>query len=269
MKKFSIFILLGLSSTQAFAFPVTTSIRFTGVTIYDSGDGGTFPGRGLQINGETITDCVDPTGPVICTADLTPYTGSGQSISYGYANGTRVNAFSYSSDTSNVLNFGPDNAFTLGSITYTNGWFYFESAWDFELTTHSDFPLFDGHVFQGRLHLFAPDNHDGEPERSADYFFIEDAAGQALQDIGSARVYDYAYCPDNDPTAPACNTGSVDIIGHINSLHIDALANPSGGAFISPSLDPLDTPVDEPPAFWLTLAGLAAVGASRRKKSSH
>lgn len=292
--------LLAAAAASAFSAPagaasVTTTLEFTRFTLggFAWQTGGAWdPARvyqsGLSVNGTDIDVCSgDPT----CAATFADPTRistpiSGNSVSFGYRAADIVqtpllgNIFSFSAATSTVDGVGAANPFKLGSITYMNGGMYPLMFLDFVLTTHSTDARFDDHRFIGRVRLdtnisqlgYFPD--PASPEWAsyvldgADYFSVQDAGGQALASLGSVRVYDWGVCPAGDPQDPACNTGSVDLIGHIGSLDLDGFANPSGGAFLNASTGPvLAASVPEPSAVALALLALSAAGAARRQRT--
>ena len=77
------------------------------------------------------------------------------------------------------------------------------------------------------------------------------------------RVYEKAYQPASNPG----NTGTVDLYATIGSLIPQRFDNPSAGAFLSSSLDPLPA-VPEPSTYALLLGGLAAMaGLVRRRRT--
>jgi len=57
------------------------------------------------------------------------------------------------------------------------------------------------------------------------------------------------------------------VYGYIASLHLGALAEPSGGGFIDPGIDVLPT-VPEPETYALMVAGLALLTAGRARRGN-
>ena len=124
-----------------------------------------------------------------------------------------------------VTGTGPSNTFLLGTLTFTNGTWNGDSAFGFELTTHSSSPTFDEQTLTDTLQLLLTPNDfvNGTADENADFVFF---SGNPL--IGSVRAYE----PEDSPTGS--NVFSVDLLGYIDSLHLSAFINPSGGGFINP-----------------------------------
>lgn len=251
---FAIFALVGIAANANAQSSVSVTGEFTRFTVDEA-----YLNLPTDVNGIRIGDGTTTTG---ITTTIT-----GSSVTFDYDQ--MANSFSFVGNTAPILGTGPSNEFVLGRFTYTNGFFHRISFLDFTLTTHSENALYDNHRFDGRISLKANFN-SGTPEEGADYFTVQDAAGATLTSLGSVRVYDYDYCPESDPTAPMCNTGSVDIVGHIDSLHLDRFANPAGGAFINSSVVSPIAAVPEPETYAMMLAGLGLLGvAARRRKQKN
>lgn len=234
------------AASSAYAAPVTVTANFTQFTV-DIG----YAGLPTNVNGTTIADGSTTTGIT------TGLSGSSVTFDYGYL----PNMFSFTSSIAEVPAPGPSNQFKLGSFTYTNGFFHILAYIDFTLTTSSVDASLNGHTFQGRIRLDSNFNA-GTPEQAADYFTVQNSSGNTLASLGSVRIYDYSFCPAGDPSAPLCNTGSVDLFGHINSLHLDQFANPSGGAFLNGSITSELSPtsaVPEPGSGMLVISGLLSI----------
>lgn len=267
---------LAATAASANAVPVSVTANFTQLTMGGFYNGANTYAHQLSVNGAPIDVCGgEPSctnamnNPASITASL-----SGNSVTFGYDQNlfpsAKMNVFSFTGNTADVAGSGPQNPFTLGSFTFTNGMFYPLAFFDFTLTTHSADALYDNHTFTGRIRLDTNSTNawwnstDPEKMAEADYFTVQNSAGSTLTSLGSVRVYDYNICLAGDPSAPACNTGSVDVIGHINSLHLDSFANPTGGAFINSSTTSTLVPI--PAAAWLLGSGLLGmIGMARRK----
>lgn len=260
-------LLLAGFGTNAGAALVTTTAEFTRFTM-----GGFYTGANaftnqLRINGSAIDICNgDPT----CAAALLnplqisiPISGS--AVSFGYTNPAAVvNRFSFESSPQEVLGVGADNKFVLGKVTFVNGQFYPLAFIDFVLTTHSIDPLLDNHSIAGSIRLDVnATSPPFDPEVEADYFTVQDPTGRVLSTLGSVRVFDRFACPLDTPSGVACNTGSVDVVGHINSLHLDYFANPTGGAFLNPNVGSSIAPLPEPGTVQLVALSLLLLAALR------
>ncbi|MBK9444109.1 MAG: PEPxxWA-CTERM sorting domain-containing protein [Comamonadaceae bacterium] len=55
-------------------------------------------------------------------------------------------------------------------------------------------------------------------------------------------------------------------MGHINSLHLDSFANPTGGAFLNSSTTSALSLVPEPETYAMLLAGLGLIGTIARRR---
>ncbi|WGS85423.1 hypothetical protein [Methylomonas sp. UP202] len=273
MKLSLILATLALTTATAgsYASSVTVTANFTQFTMGGFASAAATFNNQLSVNGTPIDVCGgDPTcasainNPSSITVAL-----SGNSVSFGYDQNrfptARMNEFSFSGSPMEVAGLGPENSFKLGSITYTNGMFYSLAFLDFTLTTHSNDAALDNHMFNGRIRLDTNQSltFPADPMVEADYFTVGQPGGGTFTTMGSVRVYDYGYCPDG--IGPNCNTGSVDLIGHINSLDLDKFANPAGGAFLNASITSTLTPVPIPPAG--ILLGSSLFGLSRIRKS--
>ena len=268
---------LAATVVSANASIVSTTASFSQLTMGGFASPAATYANGLRVNGQAIDVCGgDPTcasainNPASITAAL-----SGSSVAFGYDNAFRPNAFSFVGNTADVAGSGASNPFTLGTFNFTNGGFYPIVFFDFTLTTHSSDAALDNHTFSGRIRLES-NFSGGDPGEDlpldialaeADYFTIQSLAGSTFTSLGSARVYDYRYCPAGDPSYPDCNTGSVDLIGHVNSLHLDSFANPTGGAFLNSSTTSALAPaVPAPAAGWLLGTSLVVVMGRRLRR---
>jgi hypothetical protein len=135
--------------------------------------------------------------------------------------------------------------FKLGTITLTNGIFFFQAAVDIAVSTASDSSAFDGKSFTDTLRYVVTPN-TGTDEDNADYAYF---AGRP--DLGQIRVYEAA--------SPFPNTGSIELWGKVGSLTPTEFRNASGGVFLQP--------VPEPSTYALLAFGLALLGFLERRRS--
>ena len=269
------FISLAITTT-AYSASVTVTAELTRLTMgafYDS----TITYRNqLAVNGANIDICgIDPacTSAIHNPSDIS-FPISGNAVSFGYdtarSPGSIVNIFRFSNSTQEVRGVGSDNKFKLGSVTFSNGQFYPLAFIDFTLTTHSIDPAFDNHSMSATIRLDVNATATPrDPYKEADYFTIQDGGGNILTSLGSVRVFDNFACPTSTPIGVNCNTGSAEIYGHINSLHLDNFANPTGGAFLNPSVTPSISPVPEPASLLMCLLGIFVVSNHRFRKLRH
>jgi len=260
---------------SASAAQVTTTGSFTQLTMGGFYGVDTTRALGLKVNGQTVDVCGSDAcasavnNPANITANL-----SGSSVEFGYSTNFRPNTFSFAANTVDVGGVGINNTFKLGTFTFTNGGFYPLAFLDFTLTTQSSDSALNNHTFNGRIRLDTnsagsdggPNISQAEANAEADYFTLESSAGNTFTSLGSVRVYDYNACPPGDLSYPSCNTGSVDLMGHINSLHVDSFANPSGGAFLNSSTTSVLSLVPEPETYAMLLAGLGLIGTIARRR---
>ena len=152
-------------------------------------------------------------------------------------------------DGADVMEFDIPN----GAVALTNGSFYPTAYIGFTLTTHSDLAEYN-QTFSGQwiIRSIAPANNP-LPEAQADEVQVARANGLSLPGLGTLRVYERTFCPIAGDTT--CNHGSVELLGHFASLHLDAFSDPQGGAFIGAS------PVPEPASMVLLAAGIAVLAA--------
>ncbi|MCZ4312306.1 choice-of-anchor K domain-containing protein [Comamonadaceae bacterium G21597-S1] len=159
----------------------------------------------------------------------------------------------------------PGETFKVGTLSYTNGYWYPFARIGLSITTSSLDAALNNHSFAGSIvvAVSSPDPYNpADYIANADYFYLQGASGP-LTDMGSVRVYESANQPPGNPG----NTGSVDLYARIGSLIPTSFENPSGGVFLSQSLEPITSAVPEPVTIAMLLAGLALVGsaAARRK----
>jgi len=234
-----------------------------------------FPDGNGTLNGSALV--IDASKPPVTYPGSTTLFKQSQTVALAQ-NTTRVQ-FEYTSEigngVQNVIEFsaaGPatvdvGDRFKVGTVTYTNGFWYPFARVGLELTVASPVPALDGHSFAGSIvvAVSSPEPFVPDPVSNADYFYLEGPSG-ALDTLGSVRVYEAHVQPTGNPG----NTGTVDLYAVIGSLIPVGFENASPAAFLSPSLDPLPA-VPEPSTYASMLAGLgilALVRHLRKRRSS-
>lgn len=229
-----------------------------------------FPDGNGTLNGTPLV--IDPGKPPVT------YPGSPTLYTQSHAvvlsqNTTRVQ-FEYTNEVGNnhenVIEFQAAAAttidvgdrFKVGTVTYTNGFWYPFARIGLELSVRSPDPALDGHSFVGSIvvAVSSPEPFVPDPISNADYFYLESPNGP-LHGLGSVRVYEAHVQPAGNPG----NTGTVDLYAVIGSLIPVGFESPSPAAFLSPSLDPLPA-VPEPSTYATLLTGLALLGLARGLK---
>lgn len=171
-------------------------------------------------------------------------------------------AFDVSSERDNVLSFNAAPAinvalgetFRLGTFTMRNGSFHSINNGGepvevtFRLTTHSEDTAFDGFSVVDTFVFESIGVPGGSALDNADVFTLRDNSS-----LGAVRVLEG-------------ETGTIDLFGSINSLHLISFGNTTGGVALQAT-----TFVSEPPAaaiLGLALAALALVNG-RGRRSRH
>lgn len=175
--------------------------------------------------------------------------------------GANPNVVSFTAASPAVVSKG--DTFKIGTLSYTNGFWYPYASIGLSITTHSGVTALDGHTFTGNIIVKVSSPIPFDPTdyvANADYFYLQDATGP-LSSLGSVRVYEKAFQPPSNPG----NTGSVDLYAQIGSLIPRRFDNPSTGAFLSSSLDPIVSSVPEPGSYALFAAGLVALATRMRR----
>jgi hypothetical protein len=138
----------------------------------------------------------------------------------------------------------PDGIFKFGTLTITNGIFFFQANFDMTFTTASSDPAFDGRTFSDSLEYIVTPNLGVSTFQDADYVQFANHP-----DIGAAHIDEGA-------------TGTVDLYGRVGSLDPLFFANPTGGVELA-------SPAPEPAEWLLMLAGMAAMlSLARRPRSA-
>lgn len=176
-----------------------------------------------------------------------------------------VNAISFTPGPAANVNVGDE--FLIGTFAFTNGgWFgsipvaggtytYPESAFGFQILTHSTTPALDAHTFSGTLKLHITGESDGTPAGDADYFYIAERP-----DLGYVGVYESWNTPPG-----GANSGTIELWGRIGSLVPTRFANAQGLVLAS---ELPAAPIPEPQTRALLLAGLGLTAwAARRRRS--
>jgi hypothetical protein len=193
--------------------------------------------------------------------------GGTSSVQFEYTSGItsdapNPNRISFTAAGPSNVNVG--DVFKVGTLSFTNGFWYPYASVGLTIQTHSLDPALNNMTFVGNINVkvSSPVPFYPEPESNADYIYLSDASGP-LTALGSARVYEKAFQPAGNPG----NEGSVDLYARIGSLIPVRFGNPSPGIFLSTSLDPMTTPaVPEPSAWLMVISGVALVGAKASRR---
>ncbi|MBL8555315.1 MAG: PEP-CTERM sorting domain-containing protein [Phenylobacterium sp.] len=163
--------------------------------------------------------------------------------------------------------------FLLGTLVFNNGQWVgggqnpadnYPVTLNFRLTTTSATPEFNqvmSDAFTVVTNQAVGDCGDpGTQKDEADFIYLRSAP-----ELGSMRVFDFACAPSG-----VGNVGAVEIWGRFGSLHYVDFRNPSGGAFLSGSVDvgPIGGGVPEPGTWSLAIAGFGLAGAALRRRRS-
>lgn len=206
----------------------------------------------------------DSAGIGMATLDLTTSGLAARAAEFWINFGSKdaVNRVSFAANTPVGVSVGDE--FKLGTFSFTNGgWFgtypladgtnyvYPESVFHFRLVTSSNDPRLNGHVFEGDLHLRVTGGTNPTAEEDADVFYF---AG--FTQLAEVHVYE-----DYNKPVGASNFGTVDLYGRIGSLIPTRFDNANGVFFTQPG-----AVVPEPSSWMLLVGGIAAAGASLRKR---
>ncbi len=263
-----------LGSASIAAWPAAEVTISGSLTSFQSALSPNFIDGNGTLNGAALT--LDPAAPTVT------YAGSRiafpQSTTVGLPAGSQSVRFEYTDQMStgtgqhNLVGFEAaapvtvevGDVFKVGTITYTNGFWYPFARVGIRIGVSSADTALDGHSFEGSIivAVSSPEPFVPEPESNADYFYLEDANGP-LTTLGSVRVYE----PHIQPTGNPGNTGTVDLYARIGSLIPQRFDNPSSGAFLSASLDPLPA-VPEPSTHAMLWVGLALAGWLARRRQA-
>jgi hypothetical protein len=266
------FVAAALFAYASSAWPAAQVTISGGLTTFQSALSPYYTEGNGTLNGAALVR--DPTASTVTyPGSLTPFP---QSTSIALPAGTQSVSFEYTDQigTGSPNRVGFEAAapvtvdvgqvFKVGTISYTNGFWYPFASVGLRIDVASADAALNGHSFQGSIivAVSSPEPYVPEPESNADYFYLEDASGP-LATLGSVRVYEAHVQPPANPG----NTGTVDLYARIGSLVPVRFDNPSAGAFLSASLDPLPA-VPEPATYALWLGGLALVGWQLRRRGA-
>jgi hypothetical protein len=229
------------------AYPSPASVG--GIALVDSGQfAGTYLGQSFNWS-QTVVLPPDTTTVDFTYVAVPPDSSVYSANNFSFAPGAEVSV-------------DPGVPFTLGSISFTNGqWFYRT-----ELGVHfSATSLADGTVneFDDTLVLLSNSpTPPYTPQEQADYFYL---AGHP--ELGSVRVFDSFSQPADNPGS----TGTVDFIAQIGSLDPLAFRPTNSAAFVSDSLTPNPSSVVPEPSTWtMVLIGLLVMATvAMRRTGSH
>jgi len=198
---------------------------------------------------------------------VVPLTAGSTQVRFEYTNiignaAENPNLISFTAATPAQVNVG--DTFKVGTLSYTNGFWYPFATIGLSIITTSSDPALDGHNFTGSIIVAVSSPIPFDPAdyiANADYFYLQGSSGP-LAPLGSVRVYERSFQPPDNPG----NTGSVDLFARIGSLIPTSFENPSGGIFLSPSLDPITSAVPESDTVAMLLAGLVLVGSAAARR---
>ena len=239
---------------------------------------------------DRVVTCNRPVTDPDCRLSLYSQALTGSSVSF------RKDNTASGSPSDNVVSFTP-NAFTnvplgrdfvLGSLRYQNGgWFGGGDPGAGTIPTFLDFVITTtatsggasfNQTFSGTIVMVTNNPYydcvntlQGQ-QAEADYLYISPSTSSVILGGGnstnSLRVYDYSCGPTGT------NVGTADLVAQFNSLEVKGFENPSGDAFVNPSITEELTPpsgtsvVPEPSTYALFATGLVGLFAVRRRRHS-
>lgn len=170
-------------------------------------------------------------------------------------------------------------SFKLGTLTITNGVFFYDATFELTLATVSSNPLWNNHLFTGVMHYVVTPNDGLTTECTAkgitdvdtcqaDYVYLENHPNLGILDdngnvVPSPRPGPIVF----EAVSAHPNTGTVELWGHLGSLDPAYYAHALGGV----GLPVAAAPVPETPA-WLTMLagswGVATLLSRRRRRDA-
>jgi hypothetical protein len=165
--------------------------------------------------------------------------------------------------------------FKLGTLTLTNGIFFYDATFEITFTTSSSNPDWNGHSFTDVIHYFVTPNDGLTPACTAvgindldicqaDYVYLQNHQNIGILDgqgqvVPSPRPGPIVF----EAASQHPNTGTVELWGLIGSLDPTYYANATGGVGL-----PVVGAVPEAPSWLTMIAGSWAVAAliARRRR---
>jgi hypothetical protein len=259
----------GVLMAQDETYSLSVSLTSFRSWLFPNGPSGTQDKLPAIVNGATLVDSGEVAGTYegatydwSQTLALAPHTTT---VDFGYDPSVSPTRLENNISVAPLANatVTPGQNFNFAQISFTNGQ-YFEYA---ELgVTFTATPLGGGAPvsFSDTIEVESvstdPIGYNGttpiyDPVAEADYFYLLHHTT-----LGSARVYDAFAQPATNPGF----VGTITLVTKIGSLDPVAFVDPTGGAFLSPSISPI-TPVPEPPVALLVGCGLGLMFMSRRR----